>query len=268
MGNSASRFLAVLVFLLTIVCTASVTLLVVGNTQEEQEQTQGTEVVSGVSAEEIEKTVAQFLKDNPYVIVQAFQAAKQQEADKEREQSEQAIKLRKQEINNDPYTPFTGNPDGDVTIVKFSDYNCGFCKRVVPDIITLLEEDKNIKFVVKDFPILGPRSIENSKAAIAVFKIAPEKWWEFHMAMLKRSPNTNDQLLALAGSVGVDMAQLQEEMKKPEYQKQIDKNLALGSAIGVRGTPAFVINGEFIRGAVGLDVFKDRIAAAREKNKS
>lgn len=263
-GNADNRLLVLVVFVLAIVCTAAITVLLIKGAPKAVEVAT-TEIGAGVSAEEVEKTVAKFLKDNPYVIVEAFQAAKQADADKERVNSEQAIKTRADEILNDPNSPFTGNPDGDVTIVKFSDYSCGYCKRVVPDLITLLSEDKNIKFVMKDFPILGPQSTVNSKAAMAVFKLNPDKWWDFHKAMLKTTPRNKEQLLALAAKQGVDSAALETEMAKPEYQAQIQKNISLGGAIGVRGTPAFVINGNFVRGAVGLDVFRERVAAARAR---
>ena len=261
MGNSANRLLLVLVFVLTIVCTATITFLAVKGEAPEPK----TQIGAGVSAEDVAEIVEKFITENPNVIIQAFQQAKQRQAVREREVAEKEIKVREKDINHDPKTPFTGNPDGDVTIVKFSDYNCGFCKRVVPDLLTILKEDKNVKFVMKDFPILGPRSTANSKAALAVNKMAPEKWWDFHLAMLKSAPRTDDQLLALAEKVGVDSAKLKVEMAKAEHAKQITKNLSLGQSIGVRGTPAFVINGEFIRGAVSLDIFKERIAAARAR---
>jgi protein-disulfide isomerase len=265
MGNTENRVLIIVVFLLTIACSVALTLLLVKPAATEEQQV--TAIGAGVSAEEVEKTVALFLKENPHVIVAAFQASKQKDATKEREASEKAIKSRANEIVNDPSSPFTGNPKGDVTIVKFSDYNCGFCKRVVPDLQKILDTDKNVKFVMKDFPILGPRSSINSSAAVSVFRLNPEKWWEFNKAMLKNTPRNDEQLYALVAKHGVDVDALKLEMKKPEVAAHLDKNRSLGSAIGVRGTPAFVINGEFIRGAVGLDTFRERIAAARAGKK-
>ena len=129
--------------------------------------------------------------------------------------------------------------------------------------MTILAEDKDVRFVMKDFPILGNTSSILSKAAVAVYQVAPEKWFDFHIAMLKTTPRNEAQILALAGQHGIDAETLKTQINAATVQRQIEKNMTLGSDIGVRGTPALVINGRFIRGAVDVEELRRLVAEAR-----
>lgn len=254
MDNSNVRALLLALVVLVVVSTASITALVAG----------GGSSGGGVSAGQVEDIVFDYLKKNPQVIVQAFEQARAEQEAKDLEQASAAIAGKRDELENNPSTPFAGNQDGDVTIVEFFDYNCGYCKRVVPDFITLLNEDKNLKIVFKDFPILGEQSVTIAKAALAVNKIAKDKFWNFHTVMMQQTPKTNEQLFARATELGIDAEQLKAEIEKPEYAEKIQSNLGLGQEVGIRGTPGFIINGEIVRGAIGVEEFRRMIDKARK----
>ncbi len=273
MDNPTNRFLAFAVVALTIVATVSLTLQF-SERKSTVDVSQALDANAAPSAggnvtvddARLEEIVARYLQEHPEVIVTAFQAAKAKQDEMVAQQAGKTIKTKITELEKDPHTPYVGNGDADVTIVTFSDYNCGYCKRVVPDLITLLKEDKNVKLVVKDFPILGPQSIISSKAAIVAGELDPAKWWKFHTTMLKSSPRNEDQVFAIADKVGYDVAKFKAEMNKPWVDNQIQKNMKLGSEIGIRGTPAFIIAGELKRGAIGLTDFREAVAKARAKN--
>lgn len=269
MNNTTNRFFIVVVVILTIMTTISLTLQFSSNGKlgENATATSGVSSSSGVTSSfdraAIEKIIAEYLDEHPEIILSSFYKAKQLQEEQVTANSEKTIKSKREELENDPKSPYVGNKNADVTIVKFSDYNCGYCKRVLPDLITLLKEDKNLKLVLKDFPILGPQSVLTSKAALAANSLDPSKWWKFHTAMMKSTPRNKEQIFEIAKKVGYDLVALEAEINKPAIDAQIQKNLGLGQSIGVRGTPAFVIGGNFIRGAVGLSTFREEVKKAR-----
>ncbi len=216
-----------------------------------------------VSDDKIEAAVENFIAEKPEKLIEALQRGQQAQAQRKAEEAQQSISKKRNELEKDDGTPVFGNPEGDVVIVKFSDYNCGYCKRVMPTLNELLGADSNIKVVVKDFPILGPQSVQNAKAALAVYALDEAKYQGFHEAMLKRTPRNQDQLVALAGEFGVDKNRLLAKMEEASIGDQLAENMKLGQSIGVQGTPAFVVNGEFVRGAIGVDEFKRLIEDAR-----
>ncbi len=212
----------------------------------------------------IEAIVGDYIRTHPEVVVNALQAYQAEMQKEQAREAEAALKEVEDELLNDPQTPIAGNSDGDVTIVEFFDYNCGYCKQVTPSVQTLLETDDNVRYVFKEFPILGPGSVLASRAALAVWNLEPEKYLPFHMALMKARGSLNEQqILDIAERVGVSPAALQAEMEKPAIEEKLRQNIALGQRINIRGTPAFIINGEIIPGAVSLDALKELIAKAR-----
>ncbi len=268
MSNSTTRFLVFLVFVLGMGFASAMTYIAINKGKPAVESASASGASSGKSGAD-EKAVRSimdaYLEEHPEVIVNAFMKARQAQMAKDEQDAGKNIAARMDELQNDPATPFTGNPKADVTIVMFSDYNCGFCKHSMPDIIALLKEDKNVRLVSKDFPILGDRSQVNARAALAVWGMDKDKWFDFHVDMLKDTPQTDDQLLAMATKHGIAADKLKEEMAKQKYLDRIQANLQLGQNIGVRGTPAFVINGDFLRGALDLQTLKAKVAEIRSK---
>lgn len=167
---------------------------------------------------------------------------------------------------DDGKSPTAGNPQGDVTIVDFFDYSCGYCQKMVADKLRVISEDKQIKYVFKDFPILGQPSVEAAKAATAVFFIAPEKYFDFHKGLMEsNAPRSQELFDSIAKDIGIEPAKLQERMKQPDVAELINKNLELGRSLGIRGTPAFIINGKLVPGAIGYDSMKDLVKEVRAK---
>ncbi len=160
-----------------------------------------------------------------------------------------------------------GNAEGDITIVEFFDYRCGYCKRVFPAIQELIETDGNIRYVFKEFPILGPDSMVAARAAQAVWFIDPDRYLDFHAALMgARGGLSEDRVLDIAAKAGLDRDAVKKGMDDPRVAEALADNLGLGRVLGVNGTPAFVIGGELVPGAIDLDAMKERVAEARRNS--
>ncbi len=159
-----------------------------------------------------------------------------------------------------------GNPHGDATLVEFFDYNCGYCKRALPDMVTLLKDDPKLKIVLKEFPILGPGSNDAARVAIAVRMQDPEgqKYLAFHQELLGGPGRASkEKALTAAKDQGLDMARLERDMDSDEAGATLDEDLKLATALGITGTPGYVIGKDIVLGAVGIASLKGEIDAAR-----
>jgi protein-disulfide isomerase len=165
-----------------------------------------------------------------------------------------------------PHQVTLGNPHGDVTLVEFFDYSCGFCKRALPDMMALIKDDANLKIVLKELPILGPGSAEAARIAVAVRMqdADGQKYLAFHQQLLGTAgPASRDKALAAAKDLGLDMAQLEKDAASEEVAATLGEDTRLAAAMGIRGTPGYVVGDEVVLGAVGLAALKTRIGAAR-----
>jgi protein-disulfide isomerase len=161
-----------------------------------------------------------------------------------------------------------GNPNGDVTMVEFFDYNCGFCKGALPAMLTLLNADSRLKIVLKEWPILGPGSVEAAHVAVAVRMQDPagQKYLAFHRKLLgDPGPADKDKALAAAAAAGFDVPRLQRDMDSDEALVTVDEDSELARALGINGTPGYVIGDTVVPGAIGLAALKDQIATARSR---
>jgi protein-disulfide isomerase len=215
----------------------------------------------------IEGIIKDYLLKHPEVLQDAMNALekKQQEADAEKARS--TIKDNNATLFNSPHQVVLGNPQGSVTVVEFFDYNCGYCKRALPDMLTLLKTDSNIRFVLKEFPVLGEGSVEAAHVAVAARMQDPtgKKYIEFHQKLLGgRGPADKAHALAAAKDAGFDMARIEKDMNSDEVKTTIDENMKLADALGVSGTPSYVVGSELVVGAVGLDALKEKLAAAQK----
>jgi protein-disulfide isomerase len=209
------------------------------------------------------KQIRDYLIANPEVLVEAMQELERKQDSQQNTAAQKAIQENRAALLSDPDSPIAGNPNGDVTIVEFSDYQCPYCKRSHSTVKALLESDSKVKLVFKDLPILGEPSRIAALAALA--SRAQHKHLAFHNALMEFNGKIDrDKVMEIAGSVGLDVAQLQKDMADPKLKEIIDHNLALASALGVRGTPAFVIGNTFVPGAVDADTLKQLIADARK----
>jgi protein-disulfide isomerase len=217
--------------------------------------------------QQVEGIVKDYLLKHPEVLQEAMSALdkKQQEADAAKASA--SIKDNNATLFNSPHQVVLGNPQGNVQIVEFFDYNCGYCKRALPDMLTLLKSDSNIRFVLKEFPVLGEGSVEAAHVAVAARMQDPagKKYIDFHQKLLGgRGPADKARALAVAKEVGFDMPRLEKDMNSDEVKTTIDEDMKLADTLGVNGTPSYVIGNELVVGAVGLDALKEKIAAGNK----
>jgi protein-disulfide isomerase len=180
-----------------------------------------------------------------------------------------AVKENAALLFSSPHQVTLGDPKGDVTLVEFFDYNCGYCRRALPDMLTLMKDDAKLKIVLKEFPILGPGSSEAAQIAVAVRMQDPEgkKYLAFHRRLLGTpGPAGKDKALAAAKEEGLDIARLEQDMASQEVRATIDENMKLASALGIRGTPGYVIGDNVVLGAVGSAALKSTIDSARAQH--
>jgi protein-disulfide isomerase len=216
---------------------------------------------------EIEGIIKSYLIAHPEVLQDAMDALDKQQKQADADKARVSIKNNNATIFNSPHQVVLGNPQGNVTMVEFFDYNCAFCKRALPDMLTLLKTDSNLKFVLKEFPVLGPGSVDAAHVAVAARMQDPsgKKYIEFHQKLLGgRGPADKEHALAVAKEVGFDMPRLEKDMNSDEVKATIDENMKLADALGVSGTPSYVVGHEVVVGAVGLDELKAKIDAERK----
>jgi protein-disulfide isomerase len=199
-------------------------------------------VASPASAEdfsraEIEQIVHDYLMAHPEVILEAVQALQaRQEAEAAARAAANLAQLR-DDIFGGPATMIAGNPDGDVTLVEFFDYRCGYCRRVAPDVLALIQRDSGVRFAMKEFPILGEESVYASRAAIAA--AAQDMYWEMHLALLNfRGTYDEDSIRAIAADLGMDPDRLVADMASSQVDAVINRNYELAQALGINGTSA------------------------------
>jgi protein-disulfide isomerase len=215
-----------------------------------------------VPREAIEQVIREFLMSHPEVIIESLRRAQQREREAARAKGRAAIATHRQALAQDPDSPVGGNPAGDVTVVEFFDYRCPHCRRMAPLVKTLLAEDPGVRLVYKEMPILGEESVIAARAALAARRQG--KYTEAHdRLMAETGPLTRPAVLALLGAIGLDTDRLGADMDAPEIQTLIGRELALARALGIEGTPAFVIGSELVVGAVELGVLRDLIGRAR-----
>jgi protein-disulfide isomerase len=217
--------------------------------------------------QEIEGIVKNYLLQHPEVMQDVMAELEKHQKAAEAEKNRAAVAENNATIFSSPHQVVLGNPQGNVTMVEFFDYNCGYCKHALSDMLTLLKTDPNLKFVLKEFPVLGEGSVEAAHVAVAarMQDVTGKKYIEFHQKLLGgRGPADKARALAAAKEVGFDMARIEKDMASDEVKKTIDENLKLAELIGVNGTPSYVVGDEVVVGAVGLDALKEKIAAERK----
>lgn len=222
--------------------------------------------VSDAERAKIESVVHDYLLKHPEIILQAVEAYQTaQQAEKEKAAQEQLTK-RSSDLLHDPATQVAGNVTSDCTIVEFFDNQCPYCQANEPELQKLLKQDGRVRLVLKEFPILGPTSLVAAKAALASVK--QSKYLEFHEALLSHKGHYEKAAIVddIAKSVGLDLDKLHKDMDSPEIAAEIDKNLDLGRALDITGTPGFVIGSQIVSGASSVDDLKKYVAdACKEK---
>ena len=222
----------------------------------------GSSTAKATEKSAIEKIVRDYLIANPEVIEEAIQAlqAKREAAEKNRAQV--ALSENSDALRGHPMTPVSGNDTGDVTVVEFFDYQCGYCKRSLASMVDLLNSDKNVRVVWKELPILGPASRFAARAAMAAKK--QDKYFDFHVGMMgARGRLSESKVMSIAADVGLNVDRLREDMKDPNIETYLDETLQLANSLGIRGTPALIIGNTLVRGAIDGSSMKQIIAKTR-----
>jgi len=210
----------------------------------------------------IEDIIHDYLTKNPDVMLDVLQAAQDKLKSDSRDKAAVALVEHKRELLEDPETPVGGNPKGDVSLIEFFDYRCPYCKQVVPALEALLAKDKQLRFVYKEFPVLGPDSVHAARAALAAGKQG--KYEPMHRALMAIKGQLDEAaIMKVAASVGLDVERLKTDMAAPETDRALKANVKLAEALDIHGTPGFVIGDEIVPGAVGLDELKRLIETAR-----
>ncbi|MBS0180978.1 MAG: DsbA family protein [Nitrospira sp.] len=224
--------------------------------------TKGKETKSAsVSQEPTDAVIERYIRAHPEVIEQSLQGllAKREAELKERHKA--ALATKQNELLHDPASPVSGNPKGEITLVEFYDYRCGFCKKAASAVTELQKQDSRVRVVYKDFPILGEPSELAAKAALA--SQAQGKHQAFHEALLaSHADMSKAAILKIAVNVGLDPKRLEADMADPKWQAVIDKNRALARDLGISGTPGFIVGDELVRGWLDLKGLKELIARA------
>ncbi len=213
--------------------------------------------------EQIKKMIQEYLLKNPKDLRDAIISLQAYELEQQQKAARITLGAQEKSLYRSPVSYVAGNPNGDVTLIEFFDYNCSFCRRSMKDLITLIDTDPNLKVIFKEFPILGEGSVYAARAAVASMKQG--KYVEFHMAMMQlRGSADKGNVLEIAEEVGLDVEKLKQEMKASYITKEIDEVLRTASAIGINGTPAYIVGDSVISGAVGLAELRRQIAEVRK----
>ena len=218
---------------------------------------------SEAQEKEIGELVRKYLLTNPEILREAFGELERRENEAKEKFAQKGIPDNAESLYKSKLSFVAGNAEGDITMVEFFDYNCGFCKRAFGDVLSILESDKNLRLVVKEFPILGPGSIFASKAAIASKEQG--KYWEFHVALMQSRGSLDEaKVISIAEKVGLDVDKLRADMNADRVTAEIDETYALANKLGVNGTPAFIIDDKLIPGAMGLQARQQQVASVRQ----
>lgn len=219
--------------------------------------------VASIDPEQLNPLIESYLMGDPKILQRMSVALESTMRAEERTAVTTAIASMQDAIFNDPKQIVLGNPEGDVTLVEFFDYNCGYCRAALPDMAALLAEDPNLRVVLKEFPILSNESIDAARVAVLVGK-ADVDYWSFHEALFT-SRGQVDKAVALeaAADLGLSPVSLELEMGNEAVAQSIQASYAIAKALNITGTPTYIIGNEIIPGAIGVDELRLRIANMR-----
>lgn len=219
-------------------------------------------VAADMPQDEFDRRVRDYLLSNPEVIIEAIQRLEAQQRAADDEEGQTILAERAAEVFHDPASPVGGNPEGDVTLVEFFDYNCPYCRRVAPTMLEAEAADPELRIVYKELPILGPGSEFAAKAALAADRQG--LYVPFHKSLMQaKGPADEASVLAVAAAIGLDIDRLKADMQDAAIAQAIDRNMQLAVALRINGTPGFVIGEQILRGATDLATLQELIRQAR-----
>jgi protein-disulfide isomerase len=224
---------------------------------------QAQEALNAKQADQVRKIVKDYLMENPEVILDAVEALREKQRLAAEAEAKRAITERKKDIFEDPTSPVSGNPKGDVVLVEFFDYNCVYCKTMHDSVMKMVKEDGKVRLIYKELPILGPASLVAAKAALAAGK--QKKYAEFQDALMRLKGSLSEtSIMKTAADVGLDTTKLKKDMEGADVADAIARNKELARALNIEGTPAFVIGETVLPGAIPEASLKQWINDQRE----
>lgn len=213
---------------------------------------------------EIETIVREYLLANPEIMIEVQTALETKQREEQRLAQVGVISGASDAIFNAGYDGIIGNPDGKTTVVEFFDYNCSFCKRALSDMEAMVSTDPDLRFVMKEFPILGPDSQEAHVVSMAFRALMPEKYGEFHQQLMGGAGSANgDSAIKVALALGADEAALRKEMTNPVITQAFATTYDLANRLAITGTPSYVVGDEVVFGALGKEVLEEKVANLR-----
>lgn len=215
-----------------------------------------------MSEDDVKRLALEAILENPEIVMQAVDILQQREAEAQAEAAQAALSERRDALERDPNAPVLGNPEGDVTLVEFFDYNCPYCRRASEDVEALIAEDPDLRVVMREWPILGEDSVEAARASLAAAK--QDGYEAFHFALMSGEGRVDDAAIeAAAEEAGLDLERLRADMEAPEVDDHIAASMELAEALGVTGTPAFVVGDSVVPGAVPAEELARLVEEAR-----
>jgi protein-disulfide isomerase len=249
--------------LLALALVAAIPLAASAQSSEPPQSLPANGTMSPAQVQAIEKIVHDYLLRNPQVILDAVEQLEQKRNDEAQAAAKTAMNTHRDELLHDPTSPVAGNPNGDVTIVEFFDYRCPYCKQMEPALEQLRKDDRQLRFVYKEFPILGPDSVTASRAALAARK--QNKYLQLHDALMAARGHLDEAtVLQIAGDAGLNVERLKADMSSPDIDGVISRNMELAHVLNINGTPGFLVGDQLVPGAVDLDTLKKLVADARK----
>lgn len=216
-----------------------------------------------LSEDRVRELVLETIRENPEIVMEAVAILERRQADAQAEAQAQVLERERDLVERDPNAPVLGNPDGDVTIVEFFDYNCPYCRRAKPEIEALLAADPNVRLVYREWPILGEGSGFAARAALAARE--QDLYEEFHWALMDMNGRAEEAtVMEVAEDVGLDLVQLRRDMEAPEIEEHIATSMRLSQALGFNGTPSFVIGEALVPGLVEQEQLQALVARVRD----
>lgn len=215
-----------------------------------------------------EKIVREYLLKNPEIIIQAIEILQHRKKDEMELKANEYIKNNQSEINNSSVSPIIGNPEGNLIIVAFYDYNCGYCKKGSSYVDQLIQSDKDIKVILRPLPIIGDSAFYMSSIALAVYKLAPSKFSDVHLGLMAMSNITKESVEKLLLDNDLDPVLIEEEASKENIKEILNKNRQLARNLNIQGVPAYIVNGKLIPGMMDLDQLKNIISNIRSEERS
>lgn len=222
-------------------------------------------VADELTEDRIKELVLEAIRENPGIVFEAAQLFEEQQQASQALVAAQVLATERDALERDPNAPVLGNPEGDVTVVEFFDYNCPYCRRVKPHMEALLAADPNVRVVYREWPILGEGSVFAARAALASRNQG--KYDEFHWAMMGLNGRAEEAtVIRVAEEIGLNIAQLRRDMNAPEIDEHIETSMRLSRAIGFSGTPSFVIGDNLAPGLIDADQMISMVNQARANN--